>query len=38
MQYNLEKKENGVFDAKVTIEKEEWNKALNTAYEKNKGK
>ena len=38
MQYNLEKKENGVFEAKVTVEKEDWDKALNTAYEKNKGK
>lgn len=38
MQYNLEKKENGLFEAKVTVEKQEWDKALNTAYEKNKGK
>ena len=38
MQYNLEKKENGVFVANVTVEKEDWDKALNTAYEKNKGK
>ena len=38
MQYNLEKKENGVFEANVTVEKQDWDKALNTAYEKNKGK
>ena len=38
MQYNLEKKENGVFEAKVSVSKEDWDKALNTAYEKNKGK
>ena len=38
MQYNLEKKENGVYVANVTVEKADWDKALNTAYEKNKGK
>ncbi len=38
MQYNLEKKENGVYIANVTVEKQDWDKALNTAYEKNKGK
>lgn len=38
MQYNLEKKENGVYVANVTVEKQDWDKALNTAYEKNKGK
>lgn len=38
MNYNLEKKENGVFVAQVTVEKQDWDKALNTAYEKNKGK
>ena len=38
MKYNLEKKENGKYLANITIEKEEWDKALNTAYEKNKGK
>ena len=38
MQYNLEKKEKGVYEAKVTVEKQDWDKALNTAYEKNKGK
>ena len=38
MNYNLEKKDNGVFVANVTVEKQDWDKALNTAYEKNKGK
>ena len=38
MNYSLEKKENGVFEAKITVEKQDWDKALNTAYEKNKGK
>ena len=38
MKYNLDKKENGVFEANVLIEKVEWDNALNTAYEKNKGK
>ena len=38
MKYNLEKKENGVYVAQVSVEKADWDKALNTAYEKNKGK
>ena len=38
MQYNLEKKENGVFVAQVTVEKADWDNAINAAYEKNKGK
>lgn len=38
MKYELEKKDNGVYDAKVTVDKAEWDKALNNAYEKNKGK
>jgi len=38
MKYNLEKKENGVFEAKVTVEKQDWDKALDAAYQKNKGK
>lgn len=38
MTYEIEKKENGVFDAKVSLDKAEWEKALNSAYEKNKGK
>ncbi len=38
MQYKIEKKDNGVFDATINVSKEEWNDALNSAYEKNKGK
>ena len=38
MKYTIEKKENGVFEAKVSVEKQDWDKALNSAYEKNKGK
>lgn len=38
MQYTLEKKEKGVYSAKVSVEKQDWDKALNAAYEKNKGK
>ena len=38
MKYDLEKKENGVFEAKVSLNKEEWDKFVNSAYEKNKGK
>ena len=38
MNYTLEKKENGVYNANITLDKESWEKALNSAYEKNKGK
>jgi len=38
MKYDLEKKENGVFEAKVSLDKAEWEKFVNSAYEKNKGK
>ncbi len=38
MNYKIEKKDNGCFDADITVEKAEWESALNTAYEKNKGK
>lgn len=38
MKYTVEKKENGVYVANVNVEKQDWDKALNTAYEKNKGK
>jgi len=38
MQYKIEKKDNGVYDATINVSKEEWNDALNSAYEKNKGK
>lgn len=38
MKYDLEKKENGVYEAKISLNKDEWNNFLNSAYEKNKGK
>ena len=38
MKYELEKKENGLYVANVKLTAEEWNNALNNAYEKNKGK
>jgi trigger factor len=38
MKYDLEKKENGLFVAKVEVDATEWDNALNSAYEKNKGK
>ena len=38
MKYELEKKENGLYVANVNYTAEEWDKALNNAYEKNKGK
>lgn len=38
MNYEIEKKENGVFAANITVDKKEWEDALNSAYEKNKGK
>ena len=38
MKHVIEKKENGIYEAKVSVEKEEWENALNSAYEKNKGK
>ncbi len=38
MKYNLEKKENGIYVASVSVEKTDWDNALNAAYEKNKGK
>ena len=38
MKYDLTKKENGIFEALVTVESNEWNDAINHAYEKNKGK
>ena len=37
MQFNLEKKEKGVVEVKVVVDATEWNNALNSAYEKNKG-
>ena len=38
MKYELEKKENGLYVANVNYTAEEWDKALNNAYEKNKGR
>ncbi|MBR6778996.1 MAG: trigger factor [Clostridia bacterium] len=38
MKYDLIKKENGVFEATISVDKAEWEQALNSAYEKNKGK
>ncbi len=38
MKYELEKKDNGLYTANISIEHEEWENALNNAYEKNKGR
>ena len=38
MNYELTKKDNGIFEANVNVDKKEWEEALNSAYEKNKGK
>ncbi len=38
MEYKITKKETGEFDAEIKLSASEWNDALNTAYEKNKGK
>ena len=38
MKYDLKKKDNGVFEASVSVDKNEWEQAVNNAYEKNKGK
>lgn len=38
MQYELNKKENGVFEASVKIDHAEWEKYLDSAFEKNKGR
>ncbi len=38
MKHTVEKKENGIYVANVTVSKEAWNDAVNSAYEKNKGK
>ena len=38
MKYELEKKEKGIIDANINISAEGWQEALNSAYEKNKGK
>ncbi len=38
MKYELNKKKDGVVDATVSVEKQEWEAAINSAYEKEKGK
>ena len=38
MNYELTKKENGLFEASISFDKTEWDNALNASYEKNKGK
>ena len=38
MNYELTKKDNGVFEASIKIEGQEWKEAIDNAYEKNKGK
>lgn len=38
MNYNVEKKDGGIFEVSVNLDKNEWEEALNNAYEKNKGK
>ena len=38
MKHTVEKKENGIYVANVSVSKETWNEAVNSAYEKNKGK
>ncbi len=38
MQFEITKKENGVFEALIKVEKQEWEASLNSAYEKEKGK
>lgn len=38
MKYDLTKKDGGLFEATISIDKAEWELSLNAAYEKNKGK
>lgn len=38
MNYELTKKENGLFEATISFDKAEWDNALTASYEKNKGK
>ncbi len=38
MVLNVEKKENGIFEATVSLDSKEWQDSLNSAYEKNKSK
>ncbi len=38
MKYTVEKKENGIFDATISVSKKEWDAALDTAYKQTKDK
>ncbi len=38
MVLNVEKKENGIYEASISLDSKEWQDSLNSAYEKNKGK
>lgn len=38
MNYELTKKDNGIFEAVIKTEGQEWKQAIDNAYEKNKGK
>ena len=38
MKYELEKKENGIYEATVKVDAKEWDGFLDTAYNKNKEK
>lgn len=38
MKYEIEKKDAGIYDAKISVDHAEWEEALNSSYQKNKGK
>lgn len=38
MKYEIEKKQDGVVEATITVKADEWNEFVTAAYEKNKGK
>ena len=38
MVLKVEKKENGIYEANISLDEKEWQDSLNSAYEKNKGK
>ncbi len=38
MVLNVEKKDNGIFEANISLDSKEWQESLNSAYEKNKSK
>ena len=38
MNFKVEKKENGIYSVEVDVDKNEWNDALTSSYEKNKNK